>query len=462
MPAKNSKKEEELAEKTKKLSIKEGVAYSVMDGAGIRYLTPYALAIGASNAQIGFLTSIPSLLGNFSQLVSSKFMEKFSRKKIIVISVLFQALMWLPIIALGYWFFYKNVNNGLSANLLILFYSALIIFGAFASPAWHSLMRDNVGKGRGHYFSKRNRIIGASSLVIMLASGLILNYFEKSNLVFIGFAIIFGMAFASRLISTYFLSKHYDPEFRLNPKLYFNLWEFIKGIPRSNFGKFSLFISLVMLATYIVSPFFAVYILRDLGYSYAVWAIIIISSSLSSFLFLPLWGKFSDRFGNLKVLRITGAITPLVPLAWFVTFFLAKINPSVVLPYLLCTEFISGFVWAGFNLSAVNFIYDAVTRPKIGLCVAYYSILNGTGIFIGATLGGILASLNISFLGLTPILFVMLVSGIARLLVYFFMIPRIKEVREVEPYHDGELRKEIIQQVLHASGKITNPRNTLY
>jgi len=64
--------EAELKEKTKKMSIREGIASSVMDGSGGRYITPYALAIGASNAQIGLLTSIPSLLGNLSQLFTAK------------------------------------------------------------------------------------------------------------------------------------------------------------------------------------------------------------------------------------------------------------------------------------------------------------------------------------------------------------------------------------------------------
>jgi len=91
--------EEELKEKTKKLSVKDGSAYSVMDGFGLRYITPYALSLGASNAQIGLLTSIPNLIGNFSQIFTSKVMEKYSRKKIILFGVVLQALMWIPLMA---------------------------------------------------------------------------------------------------------------------------------------------------------------------------------------------------------------------------------------------------------------------------------------------------------------------------------------------------------------------------
>jgi MFS family permease len=158
---------------------------------------------------------------------------------------------------------------------------------------------------------------------------------------------------------------------------------------------------------------------------------------------MPLWGKFADKFGNLKVIRMTGAFVFLVPLAWLLTPLLMVISPTAAIIYLIIEEFITNFIWAGFNLSAVNFIYDAVTQQRLALCIAYYNILNGIGVFIGATLGGFISSLNFNFLGLSPILFIFLISGIARLIVYAFMMPKIKEVREVEKYQKGELRGEL-------------------
>ena len=50
-----SAQEEKLIERAKKISVKEGSAHSVMEGFGSRYITPFALAIGANNAQIGLL-----------------------------------------------------------------------------------------------------------------------------------------------------------------------------------------------------------------------------------------------------------------------------------------------------------------------------------------------------------------------------------------------------------------------
>lgn len=442
-----------LKRETKKLSIEEGIGYSVMDGAGLRYITPYALSLGANNAQIGFLTSIPSLLGNFFQLFTFKAIKKTSRKKVILAGVLLQALMWLPLLAVGYLFFFRNLDHNISSILIIILYTLLTIFGSFISPAWNSLMKDVVGKGTGTYFGNRNKILGTVALLAMLIAGLMLNYFGKINL-FLGFAILFGIAFASRLISWNLLRKHYEPRLKIKQDTYFNFWQFIKRIPQSNFGKFTVLISLIMLATSIASPFFSVYMLKHLRFNYMIWALIIFSSSLSSLLSMPLWGKFADKFGNLKVLRFTGAFIPLVPLAWFLTPLILKIDATSVIVYLFSVEFISGFIWAGFNLSSVNFIYDAVSRQKLSLCVAYYNILHGIGVFVGASLGGIISSSDFVILGMNSILVIFLISAVARFAVYIVMISKIKEVRRVEKYKDGELKKEIIERLISSSNKL--------
>ncbi len=437
------KNEEALRKQTKKLSIKEGVACSVMDGAGMKYITPYALAIGANNTQIGFLTSIPSLLGNFSQLFNSKLMKNFSRKKIIFAGVLLQALMWLPIIVFGYLFFYKNLDHGFSATLMIMAYTALVIFGSFVSPAWHSLMRDIINKKFGAYFSTRNKITCIVATLVTVACGLMLDYSRKNNLLFAGFLVLFGISFLSRVISAYLISKHYEPRLKIREKSFFSLRDFIKKMPTNNFGRFVMFIALVGFATSIASPFFSVYMLKELHFNYAIWMLVIVTNTVGTFLFMPLWGKFADKFGNLRVLKWTGLMIPLVPLLWALSFLFAKVNFITIVIYLIAVEFFSGFIWAGFDLSTRDFIYDAVSRQKLSLCVAYHNIINGIGIFLGATLGGIVSSLNFTFLGISSFLVIFLLSGIVRFVVYAIMVRKIKEVRKVDKYKDGEFRREI-------------------
>ena len=81
----NKKKEDLKKNQARKISIKEGSAWSLMEGFGSRYITPYALYLGASNSQIGFLSSFPGLLGNIFQIPALKLFrnKNNTRKKIV-------------------------------------------------------------------------------------------------------------------------------------------------------------------------------------------------------------------------------------------------------------------------------------------------------------------------------------------------------------------------------------------
>ena len=160
------------------------------------------------------------------------------------------------------------------------------------------------------------------------------------------------------------------------------------------------------------------------------------ASSISSIIFMPIWGKFSDKYGNLQTIKITGSLITIIPFLWLIVAFLVN---SKVFFYIFVIEFFAGAVWGGFNLASANFIYDAVTSQRIALCTAYHNVLNGFGIFIGATFGGFISSLDFNFLALTPILFIFLLSGVTRILFYLVFIPYIKEVREVKKLdiHEG-------------------------
>ena len=58
---------------TMKTSIREGQAWAVMTGAGEAYIVPFAVALSATNAQVGMLSSLAGLLGAVSGAVSSGF-----------------------------------------------------------------------------------------------------------------------------------------------------------------------------------------------------------------------------------------------------------------------------------------------------------------------------------------------------------------------------------------------------
>lgn len=436
--------EGKLKAKARSLSIKEGSSYSVTDGLGFRYITPYALSLGASNAHIGFLTSIPSLLGNFVQLETIKAMGKYSRKKICFWGALIQGLLWLPVIALGIFYFFFNLQSSWIPTLLVAFYTLMILAGGMISPAWYSWMRDLIiPKESGHYFGRRNRIIGLVALICIVVAGLTLEYFKgKLQIIFI-FSILFLLAMAGRLFSAYFFRQKYEPSIKLEKSNYFTLRQFVKKLPQTNYGHFTIFLSLIYLMVYISSPFFVVFMFKELNFNYLQYMLVIVSSSLAGLLFMPAWGKFADRYGNFNVIRLCSYIIPFVPLTWLFSLYLLKNHPQLVLPYIFIFEFFFGAVWAGFNLASSNFIYDCVRRQKIPLCVSYTNILCGIGIFIGASLGGIISSLDFKFFGFSALVFIFLLSGITRLLISLTFVRWFKEVKEVCELNLDEAKEKL-------------------
>lgn len=437
-------------EKTMKLSIKEGCVSSVMSGFGDSNISLFALSLNANNLQMGFLSSFPGLISPISQIFGSRLMEKYRRKKIIVASVTLHALMWFPMLILAL-LFYKNIFASHLATILLVFYSIYAVFGAIAGPAWFSLLGDIVPEGiRGKYFSRRNKICGTIALVTTLIAGFFLDFFETKGLILIGFSILFFIAGVFRLVSAKLFTKHYEPKFKLEKGYYFSIWQFIKKAIHNNYGRFVIYVALMHFATAIAGPFFAVYMRRDLGFSVLTFTLVNISASIFSILFMPLCGKFSDKYGNRELLRIGSILIPFLPALWL-------FSKS---PYYLAfvPQLIGGVGWAAFNLAVSNFVYDSVSPQRRALCVAYLNVLVGVGVFFGSILGGFLAYyLTISFMNI--LLFIFLISSILRLAVALTILPSIKEVRKVKKPEINPLM--YFREILPSRGEFLNMHHPL-
>jgi len=433
MVKKNSVKE--LKHQARRTSIKEGIFASAKGAFGDSYLSPFAIAINASNSAVAFLSSISGLLGPLAQLFSSRLMEKHSRKKIILKAVFLESLMWLPLIAIAI-LFYKGILVSLLPLFLLSSFAIYIIIANIGGPAWFSWMGDIVDKKfRGRWFSKRNLLTGFVSIVLALAASFFLNFFKSKNWTMLGFAVLFFLAFIFRLMSWNSFRRKYEPKIKLKEGYYFSFWNFLAQAPKTNFGKFTIFHGFFSFACAIASPLFAVYLLRNLQLPYTTYMIIALSSSVFSLAVMEILGKFADKYGNYLIMGITSILIPAIPILWV-------ISPSPIY-LILVPGLISGISWAGFNLATGNFIYDNVTTAKRGLAVSYYNMTNGIGIFLGAGLGALLIKfLTVSFI--EPILLIFLIGGIARMIVVFIWIPKIKEIRRTEKFNGKKAMKNII------------------
>ncbi len=417
---------EKKINRTLRNSVRDGIAYSVMVGAAETYFSAFALFLKAGTLQIGLLASLPPLIGSFAQLFSAWLgLIVNSRRQIILFGTFFQGLTWIPLLLLPMLFPEKSIL--LLTACVTLYY----IFGNLATPQWSSLMGDLVHeKQRGRYFARRNRLMSVTNFLALICAGLILHFFKEAGATFSGFAVIFIVAIVARLISVRYLSRMVDPPGQvatLELPLGSDWLQRFKGSP---FLQFTFFMTSMHFMVGIASPYFVVYALRDLHFSYLEYMLLVAASVLAQFLTMNGWGRLSDAFGNRFILFVTAMIIPFVPASWII---------SQNFGYLVIAQILSGFCWAGFSLSAGNFLYDLIPASKRVTYLAVHNVFVAIGVFLGVTLGGLLASrIEVATTSSTwgfgwafPFYYLFLISAIGRLIVFLVFLPRIKEVRPI-------------------------------
>src|SRR3989338_1262798 len=341
----------ERVKKSLRYSVVDGTFYSVMVAFGENFFSAFAVFLNATPLQLGFIASLPQALGAFFQLLFGSLMRILkSRKKIVLVGGFLEGIMYIPIF-LAYFFGEKSVDY------LLFFICLYWIFRLTINPAWSSWMGDLVDpKHRGEYFGMRNKITGFASFVALLFAGFILEQFNKdTRMALIGFGFLFAIAVVARMFSVYYLSKKYEPTFTYRESEQFSFFEFVAKARFNNYGMFVIFLCCMNFAVYLSAPFFAAYMLRDLGMDYFQFTLIVSVAVVTKFLSMDMWGKASDKFGTKKALGIASFLIPLVPLLWIF---------SGNFWYLVIIQVFSGFAWAGFEICTFNFILDSTSSQK--------------------------------------------------------------------------------------------------
>lgn len=430
-------------------SVLDGCAYAVMLGCGEHYLMAYAIAAGVSSFMVGLLVAVPLFAGALSQYIAVEFLDHpRSVKRTVVWCSLLQALSWIPIL------FVPWLDHSFVPLALLVTFSSYHFIGNFSLPIWNAWMGHIVPTGKlGDYFGLRNRLKAFFQLFAFVAGGLLLYYFEYQG----GFVIIFVIAMGHRFLSAYYQAQMHEVKLpRLAQEQDFNFIDFIKATPRSNFAKYVLLVSLVLFATNIASPFFTVYQLRDLGFTYLEYMVSLGVTFLFQFIAFQNWGRIADRFGNLRVVRITAYLVALLPLLWlFGTNFW----------YILVLQALSGIFWSGFHLGAINFLFDAVISEKRAQCVAYYNMIANAAILLGALLGGF--SLNFIDRNLeifsyqitlvSPLCVLFLISSLLRFIIAGFFRRHIREVKPVETATSWQIMRQAMSLGLSMIPKDNEP-----
>jgi MFS family permease len=352
---------------------REAVAWAVMAGLTDSFMTPYALALGASPFQAGLLSSFRSFVVSVTQLKSADALRWFrSRKRMVLWTAGLQAFLWIPLAVAA------PVFGRLAVPVLIGLYTLGTTSAAFGGPAWGSLVSEYLSpQARGRFFGRRSRSIGGWTTVSGLAAGGLLQASSARPL--FGFGVLCAAAAVCRATSCWWLGKLKEGRWHEPVAAKFSFARFLRQTPTSNFAQFTLCMTFMSFAANLAAPYFAVYLLSELHYGYLTYTLVVLGGSGMAFLTSTRWGHVGDTHGNLVVLKWTMLGVSVLPLLWL-------LSPHPL--WLFVTNVIAGLLWGGANLSMLNFVYDAATPAKRARCLAYFNVMNGCGASLGALAGG--------------------------------------------------------------------------
>ncbi|MGB7539545.1 MAG: MFS transporter [Anaerolineales bacterium] len=339
------------------------------------YLILYAVALGASSAQIGLLGALSGLGAALALLPGAFLVERIGRRKEITLAgggtigrIAILLLVLLPF--------------GLQGQAALYLFIGLVViretFGNLSLPAWTSLAADIVPLGqRGRYFASRNIAMTLTGMVTAFLAGVIINRSGSPA----GYQWAFLLAFGCGAASTFCFSRIQDPSPRPPPRAVRAGSTPILGSILSHrpFLALCLHSAVWNFALNVAGPFFNVYLVHDLGASMIQVGILTAATSLASLPALWFFGPLADRWGPRRIILITSLLIPILPLAWIFV-------PSPW--YVLGINLASGVLWSGFSMCVLNLLLQIAPRSERARFSAVHQIVVAVSLALGAAFGG--------------------------------------------------------------------------
>ncbi len=381
--------------------VKRGLRISVVEGSlanlhavltGGVFLTGLAVYLGASDIEIGLLSSIPAFLTPAGFIAAILVSWIGHRKGITVFSSgLGRALFLVPgiVVLLGY---KMRVE---SLILLVSFYNALLVI---AGNTWTSWMADLVPiTRRGRYFGTRNTILGLVGMVASTAGTYFLDFMKAKGLEVQGFGWAFLAAGLFSTCAAVLLTQ--QPHIKVMPYPIPLGHMFTSPFRNVRFRRFILFVAFWSFVAPIAGPFYLVHMIKNLHMSYSLINVYSILGGISGLLFQWLWGKAIDRLHAKPVLEINIIGVGFMPALWLF------VRPDFLLPIWL-DSFFSGIFWTGVGAAFFNLLLglSSETRSKesyIAVYTATTGLLNALSTFVGGLVANALGKFEFHFLGQT-------------------------------------------------------------
>ncbi|PLR76668.1 MFS transporter [Bacillus sp. V3-13] len=343
-----------------RFSIYHGLASTVSTNAVNSYIPLFALGVlGASNQQMGLITSLPSIIGMLALIPGAVWLNRTtSKKKYTVISTLVTRLLFMLILFIP--FFPLSV----SAWILVVLIGLINFPGSLSALSWQSMIGDLIPeKRRGEFFSSRNKYNTIIAMVITFLTGYFVQQFDSENA--FPYQILLAIGFGFALVEVYYLNKHEEAinvkkEKQESKKINFDVF---KNKP---FLAFVISGLLFNFGAQMAWSLFSIFHIREAGATALWFSLFAVTNQLAQIISVKWWAKAADRHGNTIVLFVAAAGMATAP-------FLTILSTNLI--YLTIINLWIGLFVSGTNLLLFNQLLKATPELNRTSYIANYNFL---------------------------------------------------------------------------------------
>lgn len=363
----------------------DAVWFGVLNGIAETFVSVFAIRLGASNKEIGWLAALPALINVFWLIPSARLIERQRRRlPIILLTGFLQRLGYLLIALMPLFIYTHRIEAVIILNALITLPTAIM------NVALTSLMADLTPiEKRARMVSIRNVLLSSVGMIVVLVGGKFLDLIPFS----LNYQLLFGLGTGVSMLGLYYLKRIQVPDdviarHQARPKelLTLRLHRFVKTVVgQRDFMRFAGANLIYNWGLYLPAALYSIYRVRDLHASDAWVGLLSTILSVTTILSYLWWNKVTEKRGNRLVLIVSSLGLVLYPT-------LTGLSPR--LEPLILVAVIGGVFSASYNLSSFNFMLEVCPPERRPSYVAIYTSLVNVTAFLAPLLGTFLADLS--------------------------------------------------------------------
>lgn len=349
-------------------------------GAAATFNTAFAIRLGATDAQIGLLTSLPALLAIVVLIPAGRFLNSRKSPRPWLLGSLALYRSGFLVVALIPWLKFLGISQG---ALLVFWLIFLSIPVHFFNVGFIPMLTEVIPPAnRANVFTWRNVIYNATLSVSVYLYGQWL-----SRVTFpVNYQVMYVVSYVIALLSLYFLLKIQVPERppRIEPSVRKRSWRESLRVFRQDMAENADFGTMVRntllhsVGLWMATPLYMLYFVRVLEADDSWIGLHGAIASLATIASFLLWRKWMQKLGELKTLRYTIILAGLYPL-------LVGLTGSLTL--ILVWVGINGLLSGGISLSHLTTLLRVTPeKDRTGYTAIYMTIMN-IGLFISPMIG---------------------------------------------------------------------------